>query len=98
LKTLISPSISCVKIGKSGVCTSTGGLLACAEFTPVLFACLADSPLLASSPAESVLADANNPAPANALRMNPRLLLMFVPSQKNRNRAVISENNCTAAA
>jgi len=79
LKTFIAPSILCARTGRSGVCTSRGGLLACAELAFGLFVFSANSPALANSPAERLLADANIPAPANALPMNPRLLLMFSP-------------------
>jgi tRNA U38,U39,U40 pseudouridine synthase TruA len=59
-------------------------VLACAELALGLFVFSADSPALANSAAERLLAEANIPAPANALRMNPRLLLMCAPS-KTRN-------------
>jgi hypothetical protein len=84
LNTFIPPSILCARTGRSGDCTSTGGLLACAELALGLFVFSADSPALANSAAERLLAEANIPAPANALRMNPRLLLMCAPS-KTRN-------------
>jgi hypothetical protein len=53
----------------------------CEEFVPVLLVFSVDSPATESSPAERLLAEANIPAPAKALRMNPRLLLMSSPSK-----------------
>jgi hypothetical protein len=65
--------------------------VACEEFTPVLVVFSVDSPATESSPAERVLAEANIPAPAKALRMNPRLLLMCALPKKLTTRVASSQ-------
>src|SRR5229473_3006484 len=62
LNTFVSPSISCARVGTSGVCTSIGGPLAYTGFAPALLVFSSESPATAGSPAERVLAEANMPA------------------------------------
>ena len=82
----------------SGVCTSTGGLVMCEEFAPVLLVFSVASPATASSPAERVLAEANMPVPGKALRMNPRPLLLCAPGNETHNPRRFLANNGIALA